>query len=350
VRRRVVVGLGLALGLALAPACAGDGTAGGTAGDDDATPTADGAPSGGAVDAAPPGTPDAAPGAPDAGVPPGADPGAPGPYDVKMVDATAGNVQVTVFAPSSDGGQTVAAGSFPLLVLSPGFQMPRAQYASYGQHLASHGIIAVSQDFGGGFAPQHQQLAAQTTAVIDWAVGGAGGALTGHVDADKIGAAGHSLGGKISFLTATTDARIAVIVGWDPVDANTPSVAPELMSQIDAPIVILGETNNASGGFMPCAPAADNFEQYYMAAGSPAVKITVTKADHMDWVDDTGCAFCGFCTAGTADDAWVKQLSRRTTVAAARRYLLGDASMDAYLTGAVIQQDVVAGDVTVVSK
>jgi pimeloyl-ACP methyl ester carboxylesterase len=61
VRRRVVVGLGLALGLALAPACAGDGTAGGTAGDDDATPTADGAPSGGAVDAAPPGTPDAAP-------------------------------------------------------------------------------------------------------------------------------------------------------------------------------------------------------------------------------------------------------------------------------------------------
>jgi dienelactone hydrolase len=326
-------------------------------GDDSSSLGADAGP--GAVDAppgstdAPPGTPDAAPGTPDAGTVSAADPAADGPFGVKQTDATAGNGQgapaVTVFAPSSDGGSTVASGTFPVIVVSPGFQMPRSEYAAYAHRLATHGFIAITQDFGGGFAPDHNQLAMQTKSVIDWALAGGGGLVAGHTSG-KVGVCGHSMGGKISFLTATMDARIGAVVGWDPVDASSPSVAPELMGQVNAPFVVLGETTDGSGGFMPCAPTADNYDQYYMAGKSPAIEITVAAADHMDFVDDPSCGLCGFCTAGTADAADVHALASRTTVAAFRRYLNGETAMDAYLVGAVIQQDVNAGKVTVQHK
>ena len=38
---------------------------------------------------------------------------------------------VTVYAPSHDGGGTIASGAFPLVIVSPGFQMPR-QTQLYG--------------------------------------------------------------------------------------------------------------------------------------------------------------------------------------------------------------------------
>ena len=82
---------------------------------------------------------------------------------------------------------------------------------------------------------------------------------------------------------------------------------------------------------MPCAPAADNFEQFYAAAPSPAYAATALAADHMDWVDDGNCTFCGFCTAGTASPDSVRAVTRRLDVAWLRRQLFADASMDIWL-------------------
>lgn len=278
-----------------------------------------------------------------------APPDADGPYAVLVEDVSAVETTLTVYAPSSDGGAHVAAGAFPLVVVSPGFQMPRGEYAAYAHRLATHGFVAIAQDFTGGFSPDHLAYAQQTSAVIDWAKAGGDGLLAGHVG-DAIGVAGHSMGGKVSILAATLDARIGAVVGWDPVDSGDPSVAPERMGSLHAPLVVLGETTDASGGFMPCAPAADDYAQYYAAAASPAVSITVAHADHMDFVDDPSCTLCGFCTAGTADSAAVHALASRTAVAALRRYLRGESAMDAYLTGAVIDADVAAGTITVDSK
>jgi dienelactone hydrolase len=284
----------------------------------------------------------------DGGAP--GDPATDGAYDVLEADDTAGSATVTVYAPSTDGGQHVAAGRFALVVVSPGFQMARTQYATYAHRLATHGFIAIAQDFGGGFTPDHQADAVQTSAVIDWAIAGGGGRLDDHVDEHEIGVAGHSMGGKVSILAATEDARIRAVVGWDPVDSGDPSVTPEKMGALHAALVLLGETTDASGGLQPCAPTADDYAQYYASAGSPALSITVTGADHMDFVDDTGCLLCGFCSPGSADASDVHALASRTTVAAFRRYLRGEVAMDRYLTGSVIEADQAAGKVTVASK
>jgi pimeloyl-ACP methyl ester carboxylesterase len=204
--------------------------------------------------------------------------------------------------------------------------MQRGQYASYARHLATWGFVSVLTDYADtGFFADHQKLADDVTAAIDWAL------VELDVDATKIAAVGHSLGGKISVFAATQDARIAAVVGWDPVDSNNPSVVPQKMATMTAALAVIGETTNASGGGMPCAPAADNFAQFYAAASGPAIKITVNGADHMDWVDDPSCGFCGFCSPGTADAEIARAVSRRVNVAWLRRQLLSDAAMDPWL-------------------
>jgi predicted dienelactone hydrolase len=236
--------------------------------------------------------------------------------------ATSGRVvQATVYTPSTSGPHA-------LVVVSPGFQMARTQYASYASHLATWGFVVVVTDYADtSFFPDHQKLADDVTAVIDWAL--AQSALA--ADAQKVAVAGHSLGGKTSVFAASQDARIKAVVGWDPVDSNNPSVAPEKMSSIHAAIAVVGETTNGSGGGMPCAPTADNFQAFYAASPSPAYALTVTGADHMDWVDDGSCTFCGFCSPGTASPDAVHVITKRLDVAWLRWQLFADTAMDPWL-------------------
>ena len=232
----------------------------------------------------------------------------------------------------------------PLVVISPGFQMARAQYASYARHLASWGFVAVLTDYAeSGFFIDHARLAADVPKVIDWALGQA--AL--EIDPQRIATTGHSLGGKISVFAATLDARIRAVVGWDPVDSQSPSVAPEKMANLTAAVAVVGETTNASGGGMPCAPAADNFQAFYAAAKPPALAMTVRGADHMDWVDDPSCGLCGFCAPGTAPPELARVVTRRLGVAWLRRQLLADPAMDRWLDA---PPELATGDVSITRK
>lgn len=289
------------------------------------TPPSVDAPAGTAADA--PATMSDAPTS-DSPVADGTDPAGDGPNGVTMMDvnipgaAQGRMLAATVFTP------TAGSEPRPLVVISPGFQMARAQYTSYARHLATWGFVAVLTDYGDtSFFPDHAGLAADVPAVIDWAL--AQTALA--VDDQRIATAGHSLGGKISVFAATLDARIKAVVAWDPVDSNSPSVAPEKMANLTAAVAVVGETTNGSGGGMPCAPTADNYETFYAAAPSPAIEITVNGADHMDWVDDPSCTFCGFCSPGTASPDLAHTVSRRLDVAWLRRQLLGDTAMDPWL-------------------
>jgi len=258
----------------------------------------------------------------------GTDPAGDGPSAVTMSTATIpGNgsgrmLSATVYVPQE-------MGSHPLVVVSPGFQMQRTQYASYAHHLATWGFTVVLTDYAeSGFSIDHARIAGDVPKVIDWALGQTSLA----VDAQRIATAGHSLGGKISVFAATLDPRIKAVVAWDPVDSNNPSVAPEKMASLAAAVAVIGETTNASGGFMPCAPMADNFQTFYAAAPSPALAMTINGADHMDWVDDSSCSVCGFCTAGSAPPERARDASRRLDVAWLRRQLLGDTAMEPWLS------------------
>lgn len=264
--------------------------------------------------------------------PVGVDPATTGPATfttrTAAIPGTSGSrtVTSTVFTPSS-------AGPRPLVVVSPGFQLDRAQYTSYAEHLASWGFVVILTTYAeSGFSISHEAIAADVPKVIDWALAD----TTLAIDAQKIGLAGHSLGGKISVRAASLDARVKAVVGWDPVDStNGGSVAPERVTGLTARLAVVGETTNAtttSAFGQACAPAAENFQTFYTAAPGPALQVTVTGADHMDWVDDPGCFVCGFCDAGAADAALTRTITRRLNVAWLRRHLFADTAMDAWLT------------------
>ena len=263
-------------------------------------------------------------------------------------DGTATVTSTDVSIPATTGHTVPATiytspGASALVVISPGFQMGRAQYASYAHHLATWGFVVVLTDYADqSFFADHQLMANDVAAVITYAL-----AAEPTIDPSKIALAGHSLGGDISVLAASGDPRVKAVVGWDPVDASNPSVVPEHMTGFTAALAVLGETTDGRGGFMPCAPTADNYEQFYMAAPSPAYAMTIDGADHMDWVDDGTCTLCTLCTAGTAPPDRAHTATRRLNVAWLRSQLFGDAAMQPWLAA---PPEVAAGTATIVNK
>ena len=212
-------------------------------------------------------------------------------------------------------------------------------------------------------APNNLELKAELIGVLDWIESNAlaaAGPFEGKADMARLGLAGHSLGGKIAMLTSTEDERPIAIFGIDPVDAaggpgarpseRFPSVTPELMPLIDVPLGLMGETTNATcrGPFcQACAPEADNFQQYFNHATSPAIEIEVLGASHMSFLDDTNCGIaCAVCGEGTDEPAETRQLAHRYMTAFFNVFLRGDASYRYWLDGQGIQQDITRGAIT----
>jgi predicted dienelactone hydrolase len=232
-------------------------------------------------------------------------------------------------------------GPYPVVVVGHGFQLPPSQYYKYLESLAGYGYVALTVDFQAGFfAINNVNNAKDLLAGLDWAA--AEPALAGKADATLAGATGHSLGGKLALLAATLDPRIKASITLDPVDGAmgcNPTDCPDvsnLMPTLSIPTGFLGETLDASGGFTPCAPAANNFLTFYQGANSPSFAVTVNGANHMSFLDDVAsCGFnCTFCNMPTADNATVNALSRAYVVAFYERHLRGIAAYDAWLTGA----------------
>jgi dienelactone hydrolase len=242
-------------------------------------------------------------------------------------------VPADIFTPT---GVTAPA----LVIISPGFQMARTQYTSYAHHMATWGFEVILTDYADqSLFADHQLLANDVGAVITYALANT------PADSTKIAVAGHSLGGDVSVLAATGDPRIKAVVGWDPVDGS-PAAIPK-MTSFTAKLAVIGETTDGSGGFMPCAPTADNYDQFYTAAPSPAYEMTVVGADHMDWVDDGSCAFCTLCTAGTASPDLAHTTTRRLNVAWLRQALFADAGMQPWL---IAPPEVAAGTASIQHK
>lgn len=269
-------------------------------------------------------------------------------------------VEATLCAPGNGDGTAIADGEFPLILTTPGATQSRSQYRSYCEHMASWGFVVISKNIIGnsGFFPpaNHKLPAADMSSMIDFLTGDES-ALADSIDAERIGVAGHSMGGKVAMLAAAADPRIGAVMGWDPVDANGPftrqgsadysSVTPELMPEMQAAVAVIGETLNKRGGFFSpaCAPEADNFQQYYEHAQTASLEVELFDADHMDWTDSGSCWPCSPC--GDADAGFVKAITRRVTVAWFRRHLQDDRAMDEILA---LSDEVADGLLSVQSK
>lgn len=272
------------------------------------------------------------------------DPAQPGPFAVGLVSgsvavsSTGTNFETTCFLPETE------TGPFPLVVFSHGFQLPPSQYFVSAGYLATFGFVVCVHDYPAGmFSPNHATNAREIIGVVDWALGAS--PVTAKVDSARIGLTGHSLGGKISVIAASLDGRIGAVLGLDPVDAATacnPTDCPDASSLLPLPIPtgFLGETTDASGGFQPCAPEADNFATFFASAASPSIKVHVDGANHMSFLDDPGsCGLqCSFCQPATRDHAEVIGLTRAYLAAFFLRHLAGNTAYDDYLFGAAAQQ------------
>ncbi len=282
------------------------------------------------------------------------DPGAAGSltWTTSTHDLTVGSdtIPLTIYLPDGDG-------PFPVVLFTHGFMLDPSLYASYGEHLASWGYLTVMPGLPGNLlsSPSHRELKEILIAVIDWIDSEAdneSGPLQGKAAAGRLGLAGHSMGGKISLLVATEDRRPLAVYGLDPVDSTSPlssdpveypSVTPELMSEIEVPLVLTGETVNstASGiGGQACAPADQNFHQYYLHAESPALEIEFVGAFHMSFLDNPDCGLtCSACPSGTDDPATTRRLSRRYLTAFFNVVLSDEPGYAIYLTGSSMAAD-----------
>lgn len=306
------------------------------------------------------------PGQPDPGPPPITNPGGPGKlaFFQSSGEILAGgkSIPLTLYLPEGNG-------PFPVIVFTHGFQLGPGDYKTTADHLASWGFVVVLPSLPGSlFSPStHKTLKEYLIAILDWIQDKAddpSGPLAGKADAEAIGLAGHSMGGKISLLTASADGRPKAVFGVDPVDAaggpfggdpvDYPSVTPELMPQIMVPLGLLGETVNATcSGFLcqACAPQEDNFQQYYIHATSPAIEIEVVGASHMSFLDNPDCGLaCSVCPKGTDDPDVTRMLTRRYLTAFFNVYLKSEAPFADYLTGAAMAEDATAGLVLTDSK
>lgn len=284
------------------------------------------------------------------------DPRIEGEHEVELIETdieTPGgtSIPLTMYVPTSEGPH-------PVVVFLQGFLLGPDDYASYGEHIGSWGYVVIMPELPGDTQSGDRDA---TSELLDWLEGPGtldGAVLGGRADPELLMLGGHSRGGKVSLLTATTDTRVDAVFGIDPVDTaggpgtnpspDNPSVAPELMPLVLAPITIVGETVNASGGFMSCAPEAENFRQYFGAATAPAVAIEFLTANHMSFLDDPNCGFvCSACTAGTDEPSVTRRMTQGYMVAFAQWQLRGRDGYRDYLAGPFTQPDIDAGLVTV---
>ena len=284
-------------------------------------------------------------------------------FDLDLADPHVGTtIPLVLYIPD-------APGTKPVVVFLHGFQLSPSDYASYGEHLASWGHVVVMPQMPGGLVngPTHRELKEYLIAIVDWIEQDAtdpAGQLQGRADAGALGLSGHSMGGKISLLVASEDARPKASFAVDPVDAaggplagdpvDFPSVTPELMPSIQIPLGFVGETVNATcTGWMcqACAPEDNNFHQYYLHAQSPAIEIELSGANHMSFLDDPNCGLpCSMCAQGTDDPAVTRRLTRGAMTAFYLVFLQGRSEYLEYLTGSPMQQDAAQGLLTFDSK
>lgn len=271
-------------------------------------------------------------------------------FDLTVPLAGGGSLAVTVAGPTDDGRElSKTTGPLPLVVLSPGFVIGRAQYNGYLNRLASHGFIAVSQTARA--EAKHAQYRDDTSKLIDWLItptGSSASRLSGRIDRSRIGLTGHSLGGKISLLTAAADPRVKAVITIDPVDGAGAPLAKDSVGAIrlpsGIPIGFLGETISKTGGAQPCAPADSNYEVLYRSTAASRFALRFLKAAHTDFVDNPASCFpCLFCPGGTAPKAQSRDLAIKYVTAYFLWTLAGERGAETYLTGGEAEKDIAAG-------
>lgn len=203
----------------------------------------------------------------------------------------------------------------PAVVFLPGLMADVDQYASYARALASRGIVVAVHEWYSPFTSD-LELAKNARVLADWLVNTLG------VDRHRIGAAGHSMGAKDAMLAAGAYGGFAGIVAIDPDDSGEVSVVREYMSQLRAPLLLIG-AEVAWQAPSICAPMEANYQRYFERAPRGTVELTLRDADHVQMLDDPERFGYTICRCGSADSGRVHDTALAATVAFFVQHLLG---------------------------
>ena len=162
----------------------------------------------------------------------------------------------------------------------------RDLYQSYCEHFASWGLSRFHRHIAQMFPVyviEYNGMAEDTNALIDALVAEAS---NGSVDGEKV-AQDTRLEVKSASWHQWLDTKATAAL-TDPVDANEPSVTPELMPN-QSRLLLIGETLDSTI-FPACAPADNNLSNT-LRRPSGTVKLDIDGAGHMQF-DNPSCLAC----------------------------------------------------------
>ncbi|MFZ5438371.1 MAG: alpha/beta fold hydrolase [Myxococcota bacterium] len=264
---------------------------------------------------------------------------APGPLETQQRDVAEGEAgaprPLRITAPREPG-------TYPVVQFHHGFLSERRTYDELLTRLASHGFVVVAPQLypadgvplGKPTAAEEARVAAE---VARWSAETAATLVGAAADPRPIGVAGHSRGGKVSWLLALNEQLpVRALVGVDPVDGRGGpllSAQPEALPDVTDAAPPSLDIGMERGG--ACAPEGDNFRHFFERTTPPSALLVVKGHGHGDMLDadaNTG----GLCFEGPHRDA-VRTLTGGALTAFFRVHLQDDASAATELAAPSVQ-------------
>jgi len=175
-----------------------------------------------------------------------------------LLNATAGPFAVATTSVSSSvsgfGGGTVyyptASGSYATVAVCPGFTATQSSIAWIGRRMASHGFVVMTINTNSTL-DQPPSRATQLMAALRYLTNSSNSTVRARVDANRLGVAGHSMGGGGTLMAARDNPTLKAAVPM------TPWSQTKSFSTVRVPTLIVGAENDS------VAPVASHSIPFY---------------------------------------------------------------------------------------
>lgn len=215
-----------------------------------------------------------------------------------------------VFTPQSGLG-------LPAVTFGHGWLQPTARYEELLRHLASWGMVAAAPATGPGALPSHHQFAIDLRSALDLCVGVRLGDGEIRVDPDKLGLAGHGMGGGCAVLAAAADDRCRAVV--------TLALAETMPSAVAAARECTMPGLHLAAGKDRVAPPIGHAQPVAKAWGGPVQLRTLPKASHLGFAQ--GQHWSDWLVDGSPEYS-TRRVSRPLITAFLLRHLTGTTHYD----------------------
>ncbi len=130
------------------------------------------------------------------------------------------------------------AGSYATVAICPGFTATQSSIAWIGRRLATHGFVVMTINTNSTF-DQPPSRATQLMAALRYLTNSSNSTVRARVDANRLGVAGHSMGGGGSLMAARDNPSLKVAVPM------TPWSTTKSFSTVRVPTIIFGAENDS---------------------------------------------------------------------------------------------------------